>query len=198
MNLKVYSRRKLITPYDKELKYLESNGTQYIETGIIPKNNTGIYINATCLNSTDSFIVGLRNSSGNTRWCIGRGSAFYYGYGTFHTTNVKDYSAECWLNFMNDRKFKIKNTNFNISYDINNLSFTPTYNIRLFGSAGATGSFSKWSGRLYNVKITQASNLIMDFIPVRVGETGYMYDLISGTLFGNKGTGNFILGPDKL
>jgi hypothetical protein len=26
---------------------------------------------------------------------------------------------------------------------------------------------------------------------------GYMYDKISGKLFENKGTGNFILGPDK-
>ena len=34
-------------------------------------------------------------------------------------------------------------------------------------------------------------------IPVRVGQVGYMYDRVSGQLFGNQGTGNFILGEDK-
>jgi len=36
----------------------------------------------------------------------------------------------------------------------------------------------------------------MDLIPVRVGQVGYMYDKISNKLFGNSGTGSFILGPD--
>jgi hypothetical protein len=40
------------------------------------------------------------------------------------------------------------------------------------------------------------SVLIRDIIPVRVGNVGYMYDNVSGQLFGNAGTGNFILGND--
>ena len=38
---------------------------------------------------------------------------------------------------------------------------------------------------------------VRDFIPVRVGDVGYMYDRVSGDLFGNAGTGAFIIGPDK-
>ena len=38
----------------------------------------------------------------------------------------------------------------------------------------------------------------VDLIPVRVGQTGYMYDRISGSFYGNAGTGSFTLGPDKL
>jgi hypothetical protein len=38
--------------------------------------------------------------------------------------------------------------------------------------------------------------MLRDFIPVRKGTTGYMYDKVSGQLFGNSGSGNFILGPD--
>jgi hypothetical protein len=41
------------------------------------------------------------------------------------------------------------------------------------------------------------TDLVLDLIPVRVGQTGYMYDKVSGQLFGNAGTGSFILGPDK-
>lgn len=38
--------------------------------------------------------------------------------------------------------------------------------------------------------------LIRDLYPVRVGDVGYMYDLVSGQLFGNSGSGSFVLGED--
>ena len=50
-----------------------------------------------------------------------------------------------------------------------------------------------YSLRLYDIN----GVMIVDAIPVRVGQTGYMYDKVSGQLFGNAGTGSFILGPDK-
>lgn len=51
--------------------------------------------------------------------------------------------------------------------------------------------------RFYYGKIWDSSyNLVRDFIPVRVGDIGYLYDQVSGQLFGNAGTGSFILGPD--
>jgi hypothetical protein len=51
--------------------------------------------------------------------------------------------------------------------------------------------------RVERFKITENNYLLYDFIPVRIGTTGYMYDKVSGQLFGNAGTGSFILGPDK-
>jgi len=39
--------------------------------------------------------------------------------------------------------------------------------------------------------------VVVDFIPVRKEGVGYMYDKVSRQLFGNSGTGNFILGNDK-
>ena len=37
----------------------------------------------------------------------------------------------------------------------------------------------------------------MSIIPVRKGTVGYLYDRVSGKLFYNAGTGDFVLGPDK-
>ena len=50
---------------------------------------------------------------------------------------------------------------------------------------------------LYSFSIEANSKAILDLIPVRVGDVGYMYDRVSGQLFGNQGTGDFIIGPDK-
>ena len=38
--------------------------------------------------------------------------------------------------------------------------------------------------------------VVRNFVPVRVENVGYMYDTVSRRLFGNIGTGNFILGSD--
>jgi hypothetical protein len=58
---------------------------------------------------------------------------------------------------------------------------------------------TKAKTRIYYVIVKDPNSLenVIDFIPVRIGNVGYMYDKVSGKLFGNTGTGNFILGPDK-
>lgn len=38
--------------------------------------------------------------------------------------------------------------------------------------------------------------LKLDLIPVRKDGNGYMYDKLTGTLFGNAGTYRFLIGPD--
>jgi hypothetical protein len=51
--------------------------------------------------------------------------------------------------------------------------------------------------KIYEYWLTdQFGKRIIDLIPVRKGTTGYMYDKITGKLFGNAGTGTFTLGPD--
>lgn len=56
--------------------------------------------------------------------------------------------------------------------------------------------------RIFSCIITDVKNVKADFIPVRftneqgVSE-GAMYDRVSGQLFCNQGTGDFVIGPDK-
>ena len=50
---------------------------------------------------------------------------------------------------------------------------------------------------LYSFSIEKSGEKIIDLIPVRKRSIGYMYDRVSGQLFGNQGTGDFIIGPDK-
>jgi hypothetical protein len=46
------------------------------------------------------------------------------------------------------------------------------------------------------MKIWKGTTLVRDFIPVRKGDVGYLYDNVSNRLFGNSGTGVFTLGRD--
>ena len=191
-------------PYDARVEYLQSSGTQYIDTGITPTATTGMKVKFELVAPiADSFIAGLRNDTGNTRWCVGASTSKYYcGYGTTYGTSwpnpVVGDVTESSVNFLNDGKFIQTTSNQNLS--LNAMGFTPEYNIRLFGAAGNSAvlnaSYSKWSGKIYSVKISQGSDVVMDLIPVRVGQVGYMYDTISGALYGNAGTGDFTLGND--
>lgn len=53
-------------------------------------------------------------------------------------------------------------------------------------------------GKLFRYTHKQRGETIRDMIPVRVGDVGYMYDIPTGRLFGNKGTGAFDFGLDKI
>lgn len=187
-------------PYDAEIEYLEGTKPQYIETGIIPTASTGLRIGIFNKNTSDAYIAGLRDVASSGRFCIGKSNTYYYGYGGYNYVSVADAQVVCDLDFNDDGFFRVRNFNSFAeiaSLQLPSLSFTPQDNIRLFGSAGVSASYTQWAGQLFFAQITEGSNLIMDLIPVRVGQVGYMYDKVSGQLFGNAGTGDFGLGPDK-
>ena len=69
--------------------------------------------------------------------------------------------------------------------------------LHLFASDNNTISINSYA----KMQISEASLSIggvsaFNFVPVRDGTTGYMYDLVSDTAKGNEGTGDFVVGPD--
>ena len=63
-------------------------------------------------------------------------------------------------------------------------------------SGGTVTSSRIASMRLYGFRMWNLSGTLIDLIPVRSGNIGYVYDRVSRSLFGNQGTGNFVLGQD--
>lgn len=51
-------------------------------------------------------------------------------------------------------------------------------------------------GRLYYFRVLRNDKAVLDLIPVRVGDEGFMYDKVSGLLMEKVGVGTFKLGPD--
>jgi hypothetical protein len=79
------------------------------------------------------------------------------------------------------------------TFTLTSQSFTTTAPIRIFQCAGA-GEPSKI--KLYNLKFSRNGNILRNFIPVRVGTVGYLFDKVNRQLYGNAGSGAFTLGPD--
>ena len=65
----------------------------------------------------------------------------------------------------------------------------------------STGSFvlgpDTFQQGVVPTRMTVNGTLVRSYVPVRVGSVGYLFDRVSGQLFGNAGTGAFTLGPDK-
>ena len=211
------TRRKVMAekplPYDAEVEYLEGTGTQYIDTGFYPRTtNVNIKVENKFNKSTlagNNCILGARtNTQGDNGFklpnfyshtiecqgLVGVGSQSHQGdlIGEFDIDT--DYTFYCDI--------KKDSQNFYINGVLNKAL---TASISSCDSGGTLYMFAmhqngtRWQfkGKIYYCKIWQDDVLVRDYIPVRVGTTGYMYDRCTNTLFGNDGTGSFVLGPDK-
>lgn len=177
-------------PYDAEIEYLESTGTQYIDTGISPHQNIALEIkwkNPT--SQTGKYLFGSGTSTNDCiRAYISNSGTWRFG-GASKSLTVTDTTERTAT--VNKNGLTVNGTTYSYTGTVG--TFSSTVTIKVF--AGATGQ-SPISTRIYYLKIWDNGTLVRDFIPVRVGSVGYMYDRVSGTLFGNDGTGDFILGPD--
>lgn len=69
-------------------------------------------------------------------------------------------------------------------------------NIALFNRNVTNPAVRDIGLKIYSFQISKNGKILRDFEPVRVDNVGYMYDKVSGQLFGSIGTGQFILGTD--
>nr|DAH41351.1 MAG TPA: protein of unknown function DUF5047 [Caudoviricetes sp.] len=184
-----------------ELEYIQSSGTQYIDTQFTVSSSNYNKIKFI----VDCDIIG--KGSGASDWLINGSNInnayfyvgqyqnkYYYGCGTTdHNTNTSVVSGR------NIFTLDTKNKKFSVSdiLEINATieAITETANLYLCGFAyTAQRTFAQ---KLYNSKIYQDDVLIRDFIPCKnsSGAIG-LYDTVNSQFYSNAGTGTFIAGPE--
>ena len=191
--------------YDAEIEYLESTGTQYINTGFKPNQDTRIIAIMKCVTSNDygrlfgagtystknSIMIDYeKGATGNL--CIKYGTATAWTKVTSITGDYNIHTYDYNKNIVYRDSVKVSQATY--------AAFQCTSNLGIFtyingNNVGQSTEFFK--GRCYGFKIYDNNVLAMDLIPVRVGNTGYMYDKVSCQLLGNSGSGNFVIGQDK-
>lgn len=183
-------------PYT-ELKFIESTGTQYIDTGYKPNNNTKIEIvfwsNKSDAQSIASVDHGWRAETFGI-W----GTALGFG------TDVNTYNDESGIaRYNHDYKIdaSLSQEGFyknGVLYEtFSDYTFALNYNLPLFAlnRNGTIIEFSK--AKLYSCKLYENNILVRDFIPVSnlYGDVG-LFDLVEYKFYGNSGTGSFVAGPE--
>lgn len=191
-------------PYDAEVEYLQSDGSQYINTDIVLTKNYIIILDCAvisgssfptvlgALSENNQFSIPLAlNNSGNPYTQVGGPGSF----ATLYSTNKFGSTIVHYICFGDGIKQYISDGYKTVSVSFSgSLSTLSMYLFARHRHDTTVGNYA--TAKIGKVSITIGGVLQRDYIPVRVGTVGYLYDKVSGELFGNSGTGSFTLGPD--
>jgi hypothetical protein len=191
--------------YDAQVEYIESTGTQWIDTDIIPTATMYSQIKFNHLINDGKVIYGfICDDDSHSRGYIDYRYMHYANNTYFDIHGVTDNGQRCQANNSSQTNaileielgnHYIKNIATNTILAITNTmaeaDIPHKESIKL-----NNGNNDLTNCRWYYIKIYDNNNLILDLIPVRRGAIGMMYDRVSGKVFKNNGTGNFVLGND--
>ncbi len=189
--------------------YLESTGTQYIDTGFMPNQDTRIVATVYQKDLTGTNVFGERRGYANKSFM-------------FLCTNEKVYRDDYNSSVVtgprcrtNEKVLIDKNKNIITVFDMNYVNifqvnhsysdFQASSSVLLFGSYSYTDIHIAKSGvRFYETFIYDNGNLVRHFVPVPAGmvigdyvvPSNGMWDIVEQKFYGNSGTGNFIYGID--
>ena len=202
-----------------QLAFLESSGTQYIDTGVVFGKTNGFSITYQVVAPEGNQIIcGSRNDDGDTRCILGSNSPYYHTYmtnGTSVATNtyrqslayvgwndikfnagsgvlVNDYSkGVADVNFRNSGTFDCRRA-WNGSLGTLTAQTAPFY---LFAGKMVAPTETMYYGRcrIWEARISAGADVIRHFVAARResdSELG-MYDLVNDVFYTNQGTGTF-------
>ena len=197
-------------PYYCELEYLEADGTQYINTGLLStaSSKVDVVFGFTSMESgatNNCAIFGGRNNTTNYTFTLFKLASTTPQKFRFDYNNQSDIGTASNLTWNTTSKYRFSydgstgktdniTTGESASIQRSPGSTFTTSSICLFAvnTSGAIGQFMK--GRIYKYWYTDGTNTI-DLIPVLDWNyTPCFYDKVSGRLFYNAGTGSFGVG----
>lgn len=195
-------------PYDAEVEYLESTGTQWIDTGVSAREGLLVECAGYIMSWTSSGkLFGCDTGGREMRFYVSTGrvdkAQFYFGAAMSATymSSVPIGQSSHVFALDSTAGAKVFRIDGNVMYTWNTSLGVSLSSIFLFSTAAS--SFTSVS-RIYSfwVKDATTGQTLVDLVPVRftneLGQSeGAMYDRVSGAPFRNAGTGAFTIGPDK-
>ena len=190
-----------------ELEYIESSGTQYINTGFKPSGKSRIIMDCapTSLSSTFCFYCSRTAASAtasDTNTLFFYSNAYRGDYYGASSSTSGCYSANARFAIDNNQGMIYIGDNYIISNTTTSISSPMPWILMASaiasGSAIDTSSLGNYASmKLYSCKIYNADTLVRDFIPCKnpSGAVG-LYDTVNGTFYGNSGTGVFTAGAE--
>lgn len=199
------------------IEYLESTGTQYIDTGVVGDINTEYEITVktkvvpSAVGTTSYAIFGSRTSATeNNIMSTYTVSADNFGiindFGNYTVTRqIPTISATGILHRYKLTNSKSKRTITDLDTGWTNTVTTTYYGslttptnlyIGYAGSLAGLANVSNLRGNIYSCKIWNNDTLVRDFVPTLDGNgVPCMYDRVEQKYYYNAGTGDFIAGP---
>jgi len=180
-------------PYDYQVEYLESTGTQYIDTGTLSYDDLRIE-SKWHLSSVDGTVFyGIRR---NQSTISAGGSIRPTGYARWGSTAYISIISFGDLEIIQDAS-GINVNGIRYRYSAREIVLPDEgHTMFLFAWRNASDNASGFTkAKCYYYKVYKNNTLIQDLIPVVKDRVPCMYDKVTKTFFYNQGTGSFIAGP---
>lgn len=186
------------------IEFIESNGTQYIDTGIKPNANIHCVVDfqLTDIPTQSQGIIGGWQASKGMLFGVryaNNVSNFQFAFGTSAWAgNTITADLERHTLYMNDSNGDARLDNTVLASHSNVVSLTnTTYNIWLMKINGGV-SYS-CSAKIYSCQMYDNNTLIRDFVPaLDMNLRPCLYDKVTNTYFYNQGTGEFYAGKGRI
>lgn len=186
-----------------ELEYIQSTGTQYIDTGYISKTTDFGYKldmawTGSTLSAFESF-AGFMASNTNPRAGLHKySSKLMFGANETASSTVAPVKNERFVYYCDCKSGAQKLYKNNTQIATSTTSFNHSSNTMstyLFARNASSKNLSNM--RLYSAQILEGDNVVRDFIPVRRKSDNALgvLDKINNTFYANAGTGTFVAGP---
>ena len=190
-----------------ELTYIQSSGTQYIDTGFKPTPKTAIELDYQLVSTVDqqrlfsNYSASATDSSELVIEVYTTDGAYKFSY----QNSTPNWVATGVSLDTNRHTIKLdgynKSFSFDNSYSVSLSGYTVTNtakrNLYLLWTAYTNqANHLKASAKIYSCKIHDNGTLVRDFIPCTnaSGAVG-LWDDVNRVFYGNAGTGSFISGP---
>ena len=178
-----------------ELESIQSSGTQYIDTGFKPNQDTRVVMDAQMLRvpSDSVFFFGSRHSfSSNSRGVFFNitvkkiGGDYATGDTRYHFSEINP-TDRLWI-YYNKNVLTING----YSHEWGSKTFQSNYSLPLF-ALNTAGSITNYAPmKLWSCKIYDGETLVRNFVPCKNEQDVIgLYDFVTETFFPNKGTGSF-------
>ncbi len=192
-----FKRRGKATQLVNYVEYIQSSGTQYIDTGFKPNQDTGVHIVFEPTTTQEwRGIFGARSASGVAEYGldIPNGTQIRSMYGSGSTGAIKTVdTVVAKFTAHKDKNICTINGDTLIS---DAETFSPGYSLWLFDKNTTGKSWHPGSLKMYSCQIYDNGTLVRDFIPCKnsSGTVG-LYDNVNGVFYTNAGSGTFTAGP---
>ena len=180
-----------------ELEYIQSSGTQYIDTGFKPNQDTRVVTKFDMIQTDTAWrkLWGSGSGSYNLDFALWNDGTTklqsYYGTKTNSAVPITSMSLNVDAN-----KNIWEYSGETITFDKNN--FTCAYSMYIFNvNKDNSSAYLPGMMKLYFFKIYNNEVLVRDFIPCKnpSGAIG-LYDTVNNQFYQNVGSGTFIAGPE--
>ena len=181
------------------LDYIESTGTQYIDTGFVPNQDSRAIVEFMYLKSSNG-TYGSRDTTSSDGFCLRVNSQRWQPQ---YNNNMRTVTSP-----LPDNGWHVAEQNKNVWYLDGVAKWTATYAAFtaphpfaiggiLANKSGVKTLYEGYS-RFRSCQLFDNGILVRDFVPCKnpEGETG-MYDTLHAKFYGNSGTGTFVAGLEE-